>query len=182
MPFKVKFQIFEPGKLAPCFTTHDASLAHAEYRHQCNQKGCALTRMTTDIECIDLTKPEQYVFLVYRVRKAISRFYNGGRKPEDLQASLELERQLDEWNGRTRLQLQAHPGLSPVACGMPADSERARHFAFFLLVDKWRDKWHRYFNYKRQHDRDGQVVREMYKECIDYEKQIDNFIKQVIGL
>ena len=166
MPFKVKFQIFEPGKLAPCFTTHDASLAHAEYRHQCNQKGCALTRMTTDIECIDLTKPEQYVFLVYRVRKAISRFYNGGRKPEDLQASLELERQLDEWNG----------------CGMHADSERARHFAFFQLVDKWRDKWHRYFNYKRQHDRDEQVVREMYKECIDYEKQIDNFIKQVIGL
>ena len=99
MPFKVKFQIFEPGKLAPCFTTYDARLAHVEYRHLCNQKGCALTRMTTDIECIDLTRPEQYVFLVYRVRKAISRFYNDGRKPEDLQASLELERQLPTLSG-----------------------------------------------------------------------------------
>ena len=94
MPFKVKFQIFEPGKQAPVFTTSDARLAHVEYKDRCNKQGCALTRMTTTIECVDLTKPEQYVYLVFLVRKAIRTYYNEGRKHEDLLVSLGLKSSL----------------------------------------------------------------------------------------
>lgn len=173
MPFKVKFQIFESGKLAPCLTTYDSRLAHVEYRHMCNQKGCALTRMTTDIECIDLTKPEQYVWLVYRVRKAIQKYYGNGRKREDLDASLALEKELDNWNIRTRFHLQTHPKCKP-------DDEKA--FAFFQVVEQWRNCWHKYFAYKKQADNDPAIEREIKKQCFDFEKQIDKYIKLVIGL
>lgn len=173
MPFKVKFQIFELGKPAPCFTTDDARLANVEYRHRCNKNGCALTRMTNDIECIDLTRPEQYVWLVYRVRKAIQRYYGCGRKREDLDASLALEKELDNWNTRTRYHLETHPKCKP-------DDDKA--FAFFLLVEQWRKKWHYYFTYKKQPDKDPAVEQEIKKQCFDYEKQIDKYIKSVIGL
>lgn len=173
MPFKVKFQIFEPGKQSPCLTTYDSRLAHVEYRHMCNQKGCALTRMTTEIECIDLTKPEQYVWLVYRVRKAIRKYYGEGRKHEDLMASLDLEGQLDRWNTRTRFHLQTHPKCKP-------DDDKA--FAFFQVVEEWRNAWHRYFEYKKTADKDLNVEREMKKQCFDFEKEIDKYVNLVIGL
>ena len=173
MPFKVKFSIFEPGKQAPYFTTFDPRLAHAEYRDHCNKHGCALTRMTTDIECIDLTKPEQYVFLVYKVRKAIQKYYSCGRRREDLQASLTLEKQLDDWNTRTRYHLVTHPKCRP-------DDEKS--FAFFEVVEEWRNVWHKYFAYKKQPDREPAVEREMKKQCFDFEKAIDNYITKTIGL
>jgi len=182
MPFKVKFQIFEPGKLAPCFTTSNARLANVEYRHRCNQKGCALTRMTTDIECIDLTRPEQYVWLVYRVRKAIKRYYDCGRKREDLQASLDLEKQLDDWNTRTRSYIDSHPGFQNVLVALPAENIKARHFAFFQVVEEWRSIWHKYFAYKKQTDKDPAVEREMKKHCFAFEKEIDKYINLTIGL
>lgn len=173
MPFKVKFQIFEQGKQAPCFTTFDHRQANAEYRHRCNQQGCALIRMTTDIECIDLTKPEQYVYLVYRVRKAIRKYYGNGRKREDLQASLDLEKQLDDWNTRTRYYLQTHPKCRP-------DDEKS--FAFFQVVEEWRNLWHKYFAYKKRSDHDPAVEQQMRKQCFDFEKEIDKYINLVIGL
>lgn len=173
MPFKVKFQIFEQGKLAPCFTTFDNRLAHAEYRHRCNQQGCALTCMTTDIECIDLTKPEQYVYLVYCVRKAIQKYYGNGRRREDLLESLDLEKQLDDWNTRTRHHLDTHPKCRP-------DDDKA--FAFFQVVEEWRNLWHKYFAYKKRPDKDPAVEREIKKQCFDFEKEIDKYINLVIGL
>lgn len=173
MPFKVKFSIFEPGKQAPSFTTDDAHLAHIEYKDRCNRQGCAFTRMTTDIECIDLTKPEQYVWLVYRVRKAIQKYYDCGRKREDLLASLDLEKQLDNWNTRTRYHLQTHPKRQP-------DDDKA--FAFFLIVEQWRNAWHKYFTYKKLPDKDPDIEREIKKQCFDFEKQIDKYITKAIGL
>lgn len=173
MPFKVKFQIFEPCKQAPDFTTSDARLAKVEYRDRCNKKGYAFTRMTTEIECIDLTKPEQYVWLVYRVRKAIRKYYGEGRKHEDLMASLDLEKQLDNWNTRTRFHLQTHPKCKP-------DDEKA--FAFFQVVEEWRNAWHKYFTYKKSADKDPDVEREMKKQCYDFEKEIDKYVNLVIGL
>lgn len=173
MPFKVKFQIFEQGKQAPCFTTSDNKLAHVQYRHLCNQQGCALVRMTADIECISLTKPEQYVYLVYRVRKAIRKYYGGGRRREDLQTSLDLEKQLDDWNTRTRYHLNAHPKCRP-------DDDKA--YAFFLLVEQWRKLWHKYFAYKKQPDKDTAIENEIKKQCFDFEKEIDKYINVVIGL
>ena len=182
MPFKVKFQIFEPGKLVPYLTTNDARQAHAAYREHRNKYGCALTRMTTDIECIELTKPEQYVWLVYRVRQAIQKYYGNGRKREDLQVSLDLEKQLDDWNNRTRAYIDIHPGFQTVLSGLPAKSEKARHFAFFQVVEEWRKQWHKYFAYKKQPDKDQAVEREIKKQCFDFEKEIDKYIKLVIGL
>lgn len=173
MPFKVKFQIFEPGKQVADFVAYDARLANAEYRDRCNKRGCALTRMTYEIECIDLTKPEQYVWLVYRVRKAIQRYYGGGRKREDLDASLALEKELDNWNTRTRFHLLTHPKCKP-------DDDKA--FAFFQVVEQWRDYWHKYFSYKKRPDKDPDVEREIKKQCFDFEKEIDKYIKLVIGL
>lgn len=173
MPFKVKFQIFESGKQAPDFTTYDARLAKVEYRARCNKLGCALTRMTTDIECIDLTKPEKYVWLVYCVRKAIRKYYGEGRKHEDLMASLDLEKQLDNWNTRTRFHLETHPKCRP-------DDEKA--FAFFQIVEKWRNAWHKYFAYKKQPDKDPAIEREMKKQCFDFEIEIDKYVNMVIGL
>ena len=173
MPFKVNFQIFEPGKLVPYLTTNDARQAHAAYREHCNKYGCALTRMTTEIECIDLTKPEQYVWLVYRVRKAIRKYYGEGRKHEDLMASLDLEKQLDNWNTRTRFHLQTHPKCKP-------DDPKA--FAFFQVVEEWRNAWHKYFTYKNRADKDPDVEREIKKQCYDFEKEIDKYVNLVIGL
>lgn len=181
MPFKVKFQIFEEGKLAPCLITDDKRLAHIEYRHRCNQLGC-LTRMTTDIECVGLTKPEQYVWLVYRVRKAIQKYYGCGRKREDLMASLDLERQLDEWNTRTRSYIDSRPGFQNILTGLSAGSEKARHFAFFQVVEQWRKAWHKYFAYKKRADKNPDIEREMKKQCFDFEKEIDKFINLIIGL
>lgn len=173
MPFKVKFQIFEPGKQAPVFTTSDARLAHVEYKDRCNKQGCALTRMTTTIECVDLTKPEQYVYLVFLVRKAIRTYYNEGRKHEDLLVSLGLEKQLDDWNTRTRYHLQTHPKCKP-------DDDKA--FAFFQIVEEWRNTWHKYFAYKKRPDKDPDIEREMKKQCFDFEKEIDKYVNLVIGL
>ncbi len=173
MPFKVTFRIFEPGKQAPNFTTTDARLANVEYRDRCNKQGCALTRMTTDIECIDLTNPEQYVWLAYRVRKAIQKYFGCGRKKEDFDASMVLEKELDNWNTRTRYYLTTHPKYKP-------DDDKA--FAFFQVVEEWRKLWHQYFAYKKRADKDPAVEQEMKKQCFDFEKQIDKYIKLVIGL
>lgn len=170
MPFTVNFSIFEPGKQAPCFRTSDARLAKVEFDDMKNKM--PLARMTYTIQTKDLTKQEEYVWLVYQVRKAIHRFFNGGRKKEDLNASIALEKQLDDWNTRTRFYLNTHP-----KCQV---DEKAK--AFFILVEAWREKWHKYFAYKKQTNADPAVVMQMKKECLDYEKQIDKYVKQVIGL
>lgn len=170
MPFKVCFKIYEPGKEAPCFTTDNARLARVEFNDRI--KKAPWTRMVHDIELIELTKPEEYVWLVYQVRKAIRKYYNEGRKYEDLKDSLAKEAKLDQWNARTRIYLSNHPRAQ-------VDEKRK---AFFLLVDKWRDKWHKYFSLKKAHAVEKDVLDEMKKECFDYEKQIDRYVKHVIGL
>ena len=172
MPFRVKFQIFEPGKVAPCFTSTDRKLANVEYRHRCNQQGCALTRMTYEIECIDLTQPEKYVWLVYGVRQAIKKYFTKGRKHDDLMASVALEKQLDDWNVRTRTYLNNHPNCQV--------DEKGK--AFFLIVEAWRNKWHKYFACKKNNTEPQQILDQMKRECFDYEKQIDNYVNEVIGL
>lgn len=170
MPFRVYFSIFEPGKQAPCFQTSDAKLARVEFNDR--QSKAPLTRMTYTIELIDLTKSEKYVWLVYEVRKAIRKYYNEGRKHEDLLDSLEKEKELDKWNIRTRLYLTNHPN-----CQVDEKSK-----AFFLLVDAWREKWHKYFACKKAKSVEQAVLDQMKKECFDYERQIDKYVKQVIGL
>ena len=170
MPFRVKFDIYQPGTSAPVFTSYDRHMTRVEYNDCCRK--APLTRLVFDIELHDLTKSERYVWLVYRVRKAIHRYYNYGRKREDLLASLALESELDQWNLRTRLYIDNHPNAQV--------DEKGK--AFFLLVEAWRERWHKYFASKKSGAVDKQVLAQMKKECLEYEKQIDKYVKQVIGL
>jgi hypothetical protein len=172
MPFTVFFNIYEPGKEGPCFTTTDAKLAKVEYNDRTSKPGMALTRMTYTIQLEDLTKHEEYVWLVYQVRRAIRKFFDGGRNHDDFLASMALEKQLDQWNVRTRTYLNNHPNAKV--------DEKSK--AFFLLVEAWRDKWHKYFAVKKSKAEPEAVIKEMKKECEDYEAQIDKYTKQVIGL
>ena len=173
MPFKVKFMIYEPGKQAPCYTTSDAALARVEYNAKVREQGMALSRYVFEITCEDLTKAEEYVWLVYQVRQAIHKYYNQGRKYADLQASLTLEKQLDDWNLRTRTYLNNHPKCQ-------IGDEKAH--SFFLLVEKWREKWHKFFACKKAKSEPEEILREMKRECTDYEKEIDMYVKKSIGL
>ena len=172
MPFSVRFNIYAQGKVAPEFTTCDRRLAMVEFNHRITLNGGAF-RMVPEITCTDLTKQEQYVWLVYRVRKAIDRYFSHGRKKEDMEVSLALEKELDLWNASTRFYLQGHPRSTP---------DNLRAFAFFQIVERWRDRWHRYFAYKKRRDKDVAVEREMKKECFALEAEIDKYVKEIIGL
>lgn len=139
MPFKVKFMIYEPGKQAPCYTTSDAALARVEYNAKVREQGMALSRYVYEITCEELTKTEEYVWLVYQVRQAIHKYYNQGRKYADLQASLVLEKQLDDWNLRTRTYLNNHPVSDrrrEGACFLPASGEMEGEVAQVLCVQE----------------------------------------------
>ena len=179
MPFKVTYSIYSVGKAAPFFNTTDKRLATVEFHEQQRTKGNLNVRMVPEIIPQDLTKPEEYVWLVYRVLKAIRKYYDErNRVPKEqsddnLKVSLALESELDKWNARTRFYLQGHPKSRP-------DDEKA--FAFFQVVEEWRSLWKKYFAYKRLKDKDPNVEREMKKQCFDFEKAIDDYINKAIGI
>jgi hypothetical protein len=180
MPFKVTYRICSAGKDAPFFTTTDKRLATVEFHEQQRTKGMLSVRMRTDVQPTGrLSKQEEYLWLVYRVRQAIHRYYDRRNKvskqesSDDLKVSLALESELDKWNARTRFYLQGHPKASH-------GDEAA--FAFFEVVEEWRNCWHKYFAYKRVRDKDLNVEREMKKQCFDYEKAIDEYINKTIGI
>lgn len=179
MPFKVTYCIYD-GKAAPCFTAADRRVAYVEFQEQQRTKGYLNVRMTTDVKPDgSLSKQEEYLWLVYRVRQAIHRYYDRRGKvtkqesSDDLKVSLALEKELDMWNTRTRFYLQQHPMASH-------GDEKA--FAFFEVVEEWRKCWHKYFSYKKLRDKDPNVEREMKKQCFDFEKAIDEYIKKTIGI
>jgi len=177
MPFKVIYQIWEPGKLAPAFTTEDRTLAYIELSDR--QRKDALTRMDYDITPENLTKAEEYVWLVRRVLKAIRKYYDERRtvskeqSADNLRVSLALERELDNWNARTRCYLNSHPRSTPDDPGS---------FAFFQVVEEWRSCWHKYFAYKKTKDKDPNVEREMKKQCFQLEGEIKKYIRLVMKL
>lgn len=174
MPFKVQFNIYEPGKSAPLLTTQDRTLARVEYHDRCNKQGCALTRLQQLVEPVEpLTNAERYLYLVYTVRHLQRQYFSHGRDPEIFKQALAQEKALDNWNMRNRFHLQGHPKFTP-------DDPKA--FAFFEVCEKWREKWKAYFAYKKSRDADPAVVKERSKECRDYEKQIDAYIHENIGL
>ena len=135
--------------------------------------------MLADVTPVELTKQEEYVYLVYQVRNAIRRYYSRRGKVSkeesnnDLHASLALEDQLDKWNARTRFYLNQHP---------KASHGDEKSFAFFEVVEEWRKCWHKYFAYKKLKEREPAVEQELKKQCFDFEKEIDKYVKLVIGL
>lgn len=172
MPFRLIFKVIESGKLAPMMTTDDRALAYAEVAAQQRAKGPLGVRLLTEVTPVELTNSERYVWLVYRVRKAMRQYFDHGRRKEDLEASLQLEKELDGWNTRTRFYLQGHPKSQ--------HDEKA--LAFFEVVEEWRKLWRKYIRYKKQPDKEVAVEREMKKQCFAVEREIDKYVKLVIGL
>lgn len=168
MPFKVKYRIYEPGTTASVYETADRALAYVEWNERRRHK--ALTRMVPEVTPVNPSKQESYAWLVYRVLKAIRKYYDERghvtkeQSQDNLKVSLALEKELDDWNTRTRFYLQRHPNSTP-------DDPRA--FAFFEVVEMWREEWHKYFRYKKQAGKDPLVEREMYKKCTQMETEIN---------
>ena len=161
MPFKVKFSIYEPGK-------QDRKLAYVELNAMRARQGMATTRMTADVEAVEpMTKAERFALQLWEIRKAQHKYYNGGRRQEDLLTSIELERALDKKIAADRKFIDAHPGR-------PVKDQKA--YAFFLVVEEWRSTWQERKRYGNR------VYREMTRKLRDYETKIDSYIKEVIGL
>lgn len=171
MPFKVRYDIYEPGKQAACLTTYDRQYARAEFNDRQKKPGMALTRMLYTIEPEDLTKSEEYVWLVYQVRNLQKHYWANGKQRDDLMASLAKEKELDSKNTNIRYHLQKHP---------KCQIDDAAAYQFFITVEDWRSKWKAYFAAKNTGDH--KATAELYIECRELEKRIDEHIKQVIGL
>ena len=182
MPFKVTFKLYEPGKQAPCMTTTDRALAYAEINDMKRKPETVLSRLEREVELIEPTKAEQYVYHVYLVRKAIKRYFANGRKNDDKKQSLRLEEELDIWNATTRNYIKNRPGFEKKLESLPKDSDKRRHFAFFTLVEKWRTEWHKFFAIKNPTGDMVLVKNEIKKACFGMEKEIDNYIREAIGL
>ena len=174
MPFRVTFKIFEPGKGAPCYTTSDRRLAYIELNARRAQPGQALTYMTADVSLDPpSSRADDFLMLLYSVRMAMRKYYNGGRRHEDMLASLALESQLDKWIKRTRDFLTSHPGFTP------ADT---KSHAFFLIVEEWRGAFLDRKRYASRKNYDNNVYREMTRKIREYEEKIDDYIRNTIGL
>ena len=172
MPIRVRYDIYDRQHPAPIFSTSDRMLAIVE-RDDGLRRGKGICRIKTTVIPDNMNKSEQYLYLVYEVRQLERQYFNGGRDKDVFRQALDKEKQLDDWNTRTRFYLQGHPKSTP---------DDAKAFSFFLLVEKWRQLWKQYFAYKKRQDADPAIVRERGKQCRDYESQIDNYIKQTLRL
>jgi len=180
MPFKVTYKVYESGESEPYYSGTDKQMAWVYMHDITREKGKGSAHLEKEAQPIgSLSKQEQYLWLVYRVRQAIRRYYDRRGKvtkqesSDDLKVSLALEKELDLWNARTRCYLNQHPKASH-------GDEKA--FAFFEVVEEWRNCWHKYFAYKRVRDKDPNVELEMKKQCFDLEKPIDEYISKTIGI
>lgn len=177
MPFKVKFRIYMPGKDAPCLETFDRQMAYNEW--SARKAKNALARLVPDVTYIAGSKQDEYVWLVYRVIKAIRKYFDEKGKvtkeieQENMRVSLALEKELDQWNTRTRFYLQGHPKSTP---------DNAAAFAFFEVVEAWRARWKEYFRYKKQKDKDPKWEKKLKDDCFAMEAEIKKYVRLVIGI
>lgn len=172
MPIRVTFEIFDGTHKAPIFTTTDKRLAIVE-RDDYMRRGNGIYRIKTTVTPDNMSKSEQFIYLVYEVRQLQRKYFDHGRDKEVFKQALDKEKELDDWNARTSSFLSQHINYVP--------SDPQAH-AFFLLVVRWRRLWKDYFAYKKRSDADKVIVRERAKQCRDYETQIDNYIKQTLGI
>lgn len=180
MPFVVHFKIYEPGKDAPCFTTSDRKLAYVEWNaRKSKYGGDPMVRIVPDVTYVAGNSQDEYVWLVYRVLKAIRKYYDERNvvskeiSDENLRVSLALEKELDRKNASTRVYINQHPNMKP-------DNEAA--FAFFEVVEAWRKRWHEYFIYKKQSDKDPNWEKKLRDDCFAMETEIKKYIRHIIGL
>ena len=182
MPFKVTYNIYEQGKQAPSFTSHDRTLVNIEYAHMTGKQGM-LVRVVPVVTPVEpLTKSEEYLFLVYDVRRLQRIYFNQGRRQDDLKASLDKEARLDRWNTATRHYFDTHPEKEAELANMPHSIDKKLHYCFFSIVEAWRKAWHEYMGYKKRKGKNIMIEKEMKQKCFDYEKAIDEYITKTIGI
>lgn len=174
MPIKVQYDIYDTKHKAPIVSTMDRVTASVEFKDLLRKGGDFYRLQQTPMPDGDLTKEEEYLMLVYTIRNLWKKYFGQGRKQEDLKASLAEEKKLDDWNTRTRKFIDSHSNY-----GKGAQSEG---YSFFLVVEAWRKAWKDYRKYLRGQVVDGLIAKEMAKQCRDFEKQIDKYVKDKLGL
>lgn len=174
MPIKVQYDIYDTQHKAPIISTTDRTLASIEF-HELIRKGDDLYRMQqTPMADGALTKQEEYLMLVYRVRKLWKQYFNQGRNHDVLLASVEQEKKLDDWHRRVSSLSKNN--------SIPLPIKDREAFDFFIVVRGWRDAWKERKNYRNRKDSDEAILSEMSKKCRDFEKKIDQYIKDKLGL
>lgn len=173
MPFKVQYEIFDSKHTAPVLRTTDRVMASIEFNALLHKGDDVYRMQQTPMADGALTKPEQYLMLVYRVRKLWRQYFDHGRDRDVLLESVEQEKKLDDWNARTQRFIDTHPGYKP------ADE---KGHAFFLIVQGWREAWKERKRYSKRKDCDQAVLNEISRKCRDYEKEIDKYVKDKLGL
>ena len=174
MPIKVQYDIYDTQHKAPIIHTTDRTLASIEFNDLIH-KGNGLYRMQqTPMADGALSKQEEYLMLVYRVRMLWKQYFNHGRSHEVLKASIEEEKKLDDWHRRVS-------SLSKVSSS-PLPIKDREAFDFFVVVRGWRDAWKERKSYSRRKDCDEAILSEMSKKCRDFEKQIDKYLKIKLNL
>ena len=179
MPFKTRYDIY--GRVtAPVVSTYDKKIARIEWNSYLrNPHTQGIHRLVQTVEPDgELTKREEYLYLVYRVRKLWRRYFDCGRKKEDLEESLKLESELDGWNMRTKIALSRLD--TPVPIFSCKESEEA--YNFYSKVQAWRDTWKDRQKYRGNLKCDKQILDELSRQCRQYEKEIDQYIKTKLNL
>lgn len=174
MPFKVQYEIFDSKHKAPVLSTFDRTVASIEFNDLIRRGGDVYRMVQTPMADGALTKQEEYLMLVYRVRKLWKQYFDQGRSQEVLLASLEKEKELDDWNKRVSAASQNSTVPLPIK-----DREA---FNFFIVVRGWREAWAERKRYKGNASCDQQVLKEISKKCRDFEKKIDEYIKDKLQL
>ena len=179
MPFKVLYEIFDNKHDAPDFQTYDYTMAQIEWNERKRNPKGLLWRIQQTVQPEGtLSKPEEYVLLVYRVRKYTIRWRNNGMKDSDKRAVESHVRRLDDWNRRTRAYLDSYKGD-------PYKEPYTKEFGFFIVVEAWRDAYRERQQYQKataNANYDNRVFREMTRKIRQYEQEVDNYIKKTIKL
>lgn len=175
MPFRTKYEIFDTQHTAPVYTGYDKTMAFVTWEDFIRNPKGECYRMVQTPEAVGaLTKSEEYLFLVYNVRRLIKRYFNNGRKHEDMIESQEYETKLDKWNQRTQAFINTHPGYKP---------SDEKNYAFYVLVSTWRKVFKERMAYRKlKMGFDQNVLNEMSKKSRELEKEIDKYIKEQLQL
>ena len=175
MPYRTKYEIYDTSHTAPVYTGYDKTMAFVEMEDRIRNPKGDCYRMVQTVEPVgELTKSEEYLLLVYNVRKLIKKYFANGRKYEDMQESQKYETQLDKWNQRTQAFINSHPGYKP--------TDEKSH-AFYQLVSEWRKAFKERMAYRKlKMGFDQNVLNEMSKKSRELEKEIDKYIKEQFQL
>lgn len=176
MPFKVHYEIFDDKHGAPDFQTYDYTMARVEWmERQRNPRGLMWRLEQTVMPDGVLTKHEEYVLLVYRVRKLTIQYRND-MTDKNKKVLVEQVKKLDDWNKTISDQISKHPNYKP---------SDEKSYSFYVIVKAWRDAYYERQHYYKHTTRAGynnNVFREMTRKIRGFETEIDKYIKQTIKL